>query len=199
MYAKSAEKREMIVDVARQVFLEKGYAATNMADIIEACGISRGGLYFYFSSVEELFIEVLKSRKRTTAARFRHMAGEVAAFGPLLDEYFAYHKERLQNMENSLLSATLEFSLAHRTPEDRELIRSLYEGTKDIIRLVLAVGVGQGCLASAEVDTLADHILYTIEGLSTASMTAGLPEATIDAQFALLKHHILRPGKEETP
>ena len=60
MGEKSLQKRNYIVEKAREVFQEKGYLAVTMKDIIEACEISRGGLYLYFDSVETIFKEVLR-------------------------------------------------------------------------------------------------------------------------------------------
>ncbi len=45
MSEKSAQKKKYIVETARGVFTEKGYKNVTMKDIVEACGISRGGLY----------------------------------------------------------------------------------------------------------------------------------------------------------
>ena len=59
MSEKSEQKKQFIVDKARGVFAEKGYKNVTMKDIVDACGISRGGLYLYFSSTQELFLEVL--------------------------------------------------------------------------------------------------------------------------------------------
>ena len=54
MSEKSAQKKRYIVETAREVFIEKGYKNVTMKDIVEACEISRGGLYLYFSSTNEV-------------------------------------------------------------------------------------------------------------------------------------------------
>ena len=59
MGEKSAQKRKYILEKAREVFAEKGFKDVTMKDVVEACDISRGGLYLYFSSTEELFLAVL--------------------------------------------------------------------------------------------------------------------------------------------
>ena len=57
---KSAQKKKFIVETARQVFKKKGFKEVTMKDIVEACDISRGGLYLYFQNTKEIFEEVLK-------------------------------------------------------------------------------------------------------------------------------------------
>ena len=48
-------RREAILEVAREVFSEEGYAAASMSDIASRLGGSKGTLYNYFSSKEALF------------------------------------------------------------------------------------------------------------------------------------------------
>lgn len=59
MSDKSVQKKKHILDTARKVFQEKGYKQVTMKDIVDACEISRGGLYLYFSSTAEIFEEIL--------------------------------------------------------------------------------------------------------------------------------------------
>jgi TetR/AcrR family transcriptional repressor of mexJK operon len=48
-------KRRAILDVASEVFLAQGYAATSMSEIAARVGGSKGTLYNHFRSKEELF------------------------------------------------------------------------------------------------------------------------------------------------
>ncbi|MGR4866045.1 TetR/AcrR family transcriptional regulator [Caulobacter sp. LARHSG274] len=48
-------RREAILDVARDVFLEEGYANASMSTIAARVGGSKGTLYNYFKSKEDLF------------------------------------------------------------------------------------------------------------------------------------------------
>ena len=61
MSDKSVQKKKYIVETARKVFAAKGFKTVTMKDVVEACDISRGGLYIYFDSTESLFEEVLKN------------------------------------------------------------------------------------------------------------------------------------------
>ena len=53
--ARRDARREAILDVARQVFFEEGYAAASMSSIAARLGGSKGTLYNYFKSKEALF------------------------------------------------------------------------------------------------------------------------------------------------
>lgn len=58
--ARREARRALIIDVARQAFLEDGYAGTSMSTISARLGGSKGTLYAYFRSKEELFIAVVE-------------------------------------------------------------------------------------------------------------------------------------------
>jgi AcrR family transcriptional regulator len=54
-------KRDAILAIAQQVFLEEGYAATSMSTIATRVGGSKGTLYNYFRSKAELFVAVIQN------------------------------------------------------------------------------------------------------------------------------------------
>jgi TetR/AcrR family transcriptional regulator, mexJK operon transcriptional repressor len=56
------ERREAIIAIARQAFAEDGYAGTSMSSIAQRLGGSKGTLYSYFKSKEELFIAVVQKK-----------------------------------------------------------------------------------------------------------------------------------------
>nr|MDO8098613.1 TetR/AcrR family transcriptional regulator [Candidatus Njordarchaeota archaeon] len=62
-YREQAKRR--IVDVAQQAFSEKGYHETTMEDVAKMLGVSKGALYLYFRSKEELFKAIIENWERT--------------------------------------------------------------------------------------------------------------------------------------
>jgi AcrR family transcriptional regulator len=59
MRLRTEEKRNEILGLAAQVFLEQGFARTSMSEIAARVGGSKTTLYGYFRSKEELFVEVV--------------------------------------------------------------------------------------------------------------------------------------------
>jgi AcrR family transcriptional regulator len=51
--------KELALDTALQVFMQKGYEATSLTDITEALGINRPSVYAAFGNKEELFAQAL--------------------------------------------------------------------------------------------------------------------------------------------
>jgi AcrR family transcriptional regulator len=55
-------RRELILDVAQEVFLEEGFANASMSTIAARLGGSKGTLYNYFKSKDDLFIAYVERR-----------------------------------------------------------------------------------------------------------------------------------------
>ncbi len=61
-YQRRKEDRpQEITEAAFEAFAEKGYSATKVADVAKRAGVSKGLMYLYFKTKEELFKAVVKS------------------------------------------------------------------------------------------------------------------------------------------
>lgn len=54
-------RKQHVIKMALQLFIEKGYQATSIQDILDFSGISKGTFYNYFSSKSELLIAIYKT------------------------------------------------------------------------------------------------------------------------------------------
>jgi AcrR family transcriptional regulator len=54
-----AERRDQILDAARECFAEYGYEGATVVKLERATGLSRGAIFNYFPSKEDLFIELV--------------------------------------------------------------------------------------------------------------------------------------------
>ena len=62
-------KRRQIMEGARAVFFASGFDGASMNDVARSAGVSKGTLYAYFESKEDLFKEIIKEQKALTAER----------------------------------------------------------------------------------------------------------------------------------
>src|ERR1700716_3247105 len=60
--ASEGPKRRQIIDGACRVFLERGFDAASMGEIAREAGVSKGTLYVYFKSKEELFEAIVEGQ-----------------------------------------------------------------------------------------------------------------------------------------
>ncbi len=60
MRRKDSDKERHILITAMKLFSSKNYNRTSMQEIADSCGISKGSLYVYFKSKEDLLLNILK-------------------------------------------------------------------------------------------------------------------------------------------
>jgi len=65
----SGAKRRQVIDGARAVFLNVGFDGASMNDIARAAGVSKGTLYAYFDSKEQLFEALIREERAQQAER----------------------------------------------------------------------------------------------------------------------------------
>jgi TetR/AcrR family transcriptional repressor of nem operon len=60
---RSRSTQERLVETARQLFWEKGYNATSVADVLEQSKVHAGSMYYHFKTKDELLMAVLEKYK----------------------------------------------------------------------------------------------------------------------------------------
>ena len=61
---RGAERRAQLIAYATERFAADGYHPTSVADIVDGLGVGKGVFYWYFSSKEELFVEILRTAQK---------------------------------------------------------------------------------------------------------------------------------------
>jgi TetR/AcrR family transcriptional repressor of nem operon len=56
---KKKPTRDRLIEAAVQLFWEKGYGGTSMAELLAAAGVNSGSFYYFFDSKEDLLLAVL--------------------------------------------------------------------------------------------------------------------------------------------
>lgn len=76
-----ADTRQALVDAARTLFTEQGYAATGTEEIVAAARVTRGALYHHFHDKTDLFRAVMEQIAREVAEHLidAELAGPPAA------------------------------------------------------------------------------------------------------------------------
>ncbi|MDE7359009.1 MAG: TetR/AcrR family transcriptional regulator, partial [Lachnospiraceae bacterium] len=117
MGEKSAQKRKYILDTARKVFVEKGFKSVTMKDIVEACEISRGGLYLYFESTDQILMEVLQMEADETDDVFTERIAREDTAADILTLFLKEQKKELLQNKDNLTVAVYEYFFAHKSTD----------------------------------------------------------------------------------
>lgn len=183
MSDKSAQKKRYIVETARKVFMEKGYKAVTMKDIVEACDISRGGLYLYFQNTRELFEEVLKSEQEEADDVFEKSISEEAGPADILALFLKEQKKELLSGNPSLNMAIYEYFFECRIPPKDNLLKKQFDGGVYVIEKLIEAGTENGEFYCEDPRGAARNIMYVLEGLKIAAQTRGIQEAAVDREI----------------
>lgn len=73
---KGERTRQAILEQAVQIFSISGYGGTSMDDLMQATGLTKGGIYNHFGSKEALILEAFDFAQNKVVQRFRAIRGE---------------------------------------------------------------------------------------------------------------------------
>ena len=183
MGEKSQNKRKYILETARKVFLEKGYKNVTMKDIVEACDISRGGLYLYFSSTREIFLEVLELEANDDDDVFGSNISEDATAADILALFLKEQKKELLRKNNNLAMATYEFFFAEDMPKKDNFLKHQFDSAVKIIEKLIEAGVESGEFYCDDCSGAARNIMFVLEGLKVTSQTIGITQESVDREL----------------
>ncbi len=168
------EAKSRILEAAKQVFDEKGYRQATMDDIAKKLGVSKGALYLYFASKEELFDAICKTAplalKEILYSTFREKTNPAES----AVEFF----DKMLNRGGTNLGLSFEIlSEASRNPSLRKVLKE----TQDEFTQVLVGFLQEGRKRRLVGDTLdlrsLSHALIALwNGLETM-IVSGLPVA----------------------
>lgn len=70
---KCSNLEERIIEVAKSLFMEKGYSDTSMSEIAEKVGINRPGLHYYFRTKDKMFNAVFGMIVMSVVPKFQNI------------------------------------------------------------------------------------------------------------------------------
>jgi AcrR family transcriptional regulator len=140
----SEERKEQILDAAEKVFTHKGLDEARMDDIAEGTGVSKGTLYLYFKSKEDLIIAILDRIFRGMFERLEARAGEelsaTEAVRRFTDEATRDYKRMLH-----MMPVAYEFlALAFRNKTVQKALKQYFDIYMDALVPIIQRGIDSG-------------------------------------------------------
>ena len=186
MGEKSEQKREYILKKAREVFALKGFREVTMKDIVEACEISRGGLYLYFESTSQIFLEVLKMESQEADDVFSDNINEDATAADILILFLKEQKKELLRKKNTLTQAIYEFYFENNLHKKDNILKKQFDSAVKIIEKLIEAGVENGEFYCEDCKGTARNIMFVLEGLKISAQTIGITEEAVDREIVYI-------------
>lgn len=181
-----------LLEAALDLFVEKGYAATRAEEVAARAGVSKGTLFLYFGSKEELFKAVVREnvvRHQTEGAeelaRFEGSSSELLVY-LMLEWWRRYGATKASGISKLLMSEASNFPDLARFFQE-EVVTPGHA----MIRFVLQRGIDQQEFRPVDVDLTIQSIIAPLLFLVTwkHSMAPCCPsDQRIDPE-TFIQHH----------
>lgn len=180
---KSIQKKKYIVETARKVFTEKGFKLVTMKDIVEACDISRGGLYLYFENTSQIFQEVLKLESEEADDVFSKSISDDATVADILLLFLREQKKEILRKKNTLTQAIYEFYFDSSNAKKDNMLKKQFDSAVKIIEKLIETGVDNGEFICEDCKGTARNFMYVLEGMKIRSQTFGITSEDVDREI----------------
>lgn len=162
-------KKEVILQVASNLFSEKGFKETSISEISEITGVAEGTIFYHFKSKEGLFLAILEGLK-----------------DEIIDEFANYFKDKefetgldmvegavtfylfLAGMKEDrfhLLHQRFPYDLAAVNPICRELLETIYNCIVEIFDKAVLQGQKDGSIREVSSRKMALILFSLVDGL----------------------------------
>ncbi|MBB5936338.1 TetR/AcrR family transcriptional regulator [Streptomyces zagrosensis] len=191
--ARAVPVPQRLLDAATKLFAERGYDRTSVQEIVEAAGVTKGALYHYFGSKDDLLHEVYGRVLRLQQERLDALAG---ADAPV--------ERRLRDAAADVVVTTIEnlddtkifFRSMHQlSPEKHKQVRAERRRYHERFRALIEEGQRSGVFsADTPADLVVDYHFGSVHHLGTWYHPDGplTPQQVAD-QLADLLLRALRP------
>ena len=131
-----------ILTNAARLFSAQGYMRASIADLADACKLSRGALYHYFDSKEAILFAILDAHIREMIA---HVEGAMAAGGPTLTQFRNVIRAVVEvNAKSPHEQRVLIHDLSFLNEDEQQAIKKLERQLVDIVTDLLVTLDAEG-------------------------------------------------------
>lgn len=181
----SSEKADRIIEAMRASVARRGAAGSTFEHVAREAGVSRGLLYYYFSTKERLLVEVVRrdSERRTRA--LDEALASARSTEAVLEVLVASLNDLIENEPEAFLLAFELFTEGRRNPDVRAELAGLIRRLRARLAEILETKQAEGALRLRyPADAVASHLLSIADGVAFQALSA--PD--LDTEEAMSAH-----------
>jgi len=189
------ERRQQIIEAAKQVFADAGYHGASINAIIERAEIARGTFYLYFESKSAVFDSILDHAMTDLRARIHRIEVDDPKAPPPQVQLRAQVVATLDYIVHDRPLAMLLLSAGH-TPdaEAAERLDQFFAEVRDLLRRAFDSGREIGLVRKVDPELAAAAMLGMIRGVVERLVTMPEPppaEAVVDELLVIALRGVL--------
>ena len=174
----SEERRTQIIQAALTCFTRKGYNNTTMDDIVAESGLSKGSLYWYFESKDELFAQVISSVLGSVGQDTFTILEQCATASDKL-RAIAQMAANLSKEIEGFFGLILEFWTSSPNREEAgQVWLDVLVQYKDLVVGIVKEGVRDGEFKPVDAEPLVWAMMAAYDGLAAYAML--IPDVDVD-------------------
>ncbi len=167
----SEERKAQIVNAATTVFARQGFSDARMEDIAREAGLSKGTLYLYFKSKDDIIAAILDHfyhRGMQDLQMLQGYEGSIADLLLLITRFFTAEAEQMMG----LLPIAFEFyALAARREDVRQFLKEYFRGYREGLAALVQMGIERGEFRAVDPQEAAIVLSAIFEGLAVLEAT----------------------------
>lgn len=190
------QTKKKIADAAKVLFMQKGYKATSIEEIVKATGCSAGNIYYHFKSKEGLFLHLIEEWDKEWEDRW---LTREQRYPTIIEKLHGMAEHLALDQFNHPLTKAMDefFNNSEKASDVEERINKMVEGYLDFNRQLLQKGIDNGELHvtnAAGLAVILDSLLY---GLSQHTRRMERDEALAAYRLAMdvFLHGIANPPR----
>ena len=159
-------RRNQILDAATKVFVRQGFQHARMDDIVEESGLSKGTLYWYFKSKEDIINAILR---RLFAGALESLASLLEAEGTASERLVQLTSDRVTDMKrmSSLVPIIFEFyAVAVHQQWVKQFIGEYFKHFRGLLEDLIQQGIDRGEFYPVNAAETAISLASMYEGLT---------------------------------
>jgi AcrR family transcriptional regulator len=150
--------RGKILAAAHQIFGDKGYKGATVREIARTAGVAVGGLYPYFGSKEQLYVEAQRERMKQYNERIREF--ENADPPVAISRYIEHHIEYIGSKKEIIARNFKDYDLGFVKPA----AGGFFAHQKEFLEAIIDRGANQGLFRVSDCGRAALFILCLLKG-----------------------------------
>ncbi|MFD0714861.1 TetR family transcriptional regulator [Paenibacillus sp. GCM10027626] len=185
-------KRALIIEAAKRVFIRQGYERTTMKDVVEEAGLSRGGVYLYFSSTEEMMLAIIDEADKLNFRDFTLLYEQYGSLWKALEQLFELNTQGIEQLAQTIVPVFIEFHiLSWRNGKHAQYTAERYERSLQYVVSLLNKGVEQGEFRPiVPVTAIAQMFISFHDGMFIGVLQLGMKKSGALEQIDALKRSI---------
>lgn len=158
-------RKEDIFQAAVKCFNTRGYYETSMDSIAEQAGISKGGIYYHFTSKKELFLELFHYRVSRYFDQIKEIIKQIDEPEERLRLFISKSIDIFRENDDFFKFCIEFLAMGVREHEIRTIMTGFYKESVTTFKLIIEEGVASGKFKAEDSDKTARAVYLLFMGV----------------------------------